>query len=57
MVGFHNPLRLDTVIRFGSLEFMSLGIEYALRQIDLPVCFRTPTNFRKDVLTFEVVGF
>jgi hypothetical protein len=28
MAGFHHPLRLDTVIRFGSLEFMSLRIEY-----------------------------
>jgi hypothetical protein len=25
--------------------------------IDLPVCFRTPSNFRKETLTFEVVGF
>jgi hypothetical protein len=25
--------------------------------IDLPVCFGTPTNFRKETLTFEVVGF
>ena len=28
-----------------------------LGQIDLPVCFGTATNFRKEVLTFEVVGF
>jgi hypothetical protein len=28
-----------------------------LRQIDLPVWFGTPTNFRKETLTFEVVGF
>jgi len=26
-------------------------------RIDLPVCFGTAANFRKDVLTFEVVGF
>jgi hypothetical protein len=26
-------------------------------QIDLPVCFCTPSNFRKETLTFEVVGF
>jgi hypothetical protein len=26
-------------------------------QLDLPVCFRTPSNFRKETLTFEVVGF
>jgi hypothetical protein len=28
-----------------------------LGQIDLPVCFGTPSNFRKETLTFEVVGF
>ena len=28
-----------------------------LGQIDLPVCFGTVANFRKEVLTFEVVGF
>jgi hypothetical protein len=28
-----------------------------LEQIDLPVCFGTPSNFRKETLTFEVVGF
>jgi hypothetical protein len=28
-----------------------------LRQLDLFVCFRTPSNFRKETLTFEVVGF
>ena len=26
-------------------------------QIDLPVCFGTVANFRKETLTFEVVGF
>jgi hypothetical protein len=30
---------------------------HPLRQIDLPVCFGTTTNFRKEVLTFEAVGF
>jgi hypothetical protein len=25
--------------------------------VDLPVCFGTPSNFRKETLTFEVVGF
>jgi hypothetical protein len=30
---------------------------HPLGQIDLSVCFGTPANFRKDVLTFEVVGF
>jgi hypothetical protein len=28
-----------------------------LGQIDLPVCFGTPDNFRKETLTFKVVGF
>jgi hypothetical protein len=28
-----------------------------LVQLDLPVCFGTPSNFRKETLTFEVVGF
>jgi hypothetical protein len=28
-----------------------------LGQLDLPVCFGTPSNFRKKTLTFEVVGF
>ena len=26
-------------------------------RIDLPVCFATAANFRKETLTFEVVGF
>jgi hypothetical protein len=28
-----------------------------LGQLDLPVCFETPSNFRKETLMFEVVGF
>jgi hypothetical protein len=28
-----------------------------LGQLDLPVCFGTPSNFRKETLTFEVFGF
>jgi hypothetical protein len=28
-----------------------------LRQIDLPVWFGTPDKYRKETLTFEVVGF
>jgi hypothetical protein len=28
-----------------------------LGQVYLPVCFGTPSNFRKETLTFEVVGF
>jgi len=30
---------------------------HPLGQIDLPVCFGTPENFRREVLTFDVVGF
>jgi hypothetical protein len=26
-------------------------------RVDLPVCFDTPANFRKETLTFEMVGF
>jgi hypothetical protein len=28
-----------------------------LGHLDLPVCFGTPSNFRRETLTFEVVGF
>jgi hypothetical protein len=28
-----------------------------LGQIDLPVTFGTPSNYRRETLTFEVVGF
>jgi hypothetical protein len=28
-----------------------------LGQLDLPICFGSPSNFRKETLTFEVVGF
>jgi hypothetical protein len=28
-----------------------------LGRVDLPVCFGTPANFRKETLTFEAVGF
>jgi hypothetical protein len=28
-----------------------------LVQLDLPICFRTPSNFHRETLTFEVVGF
>jgi hypothetical protein len=28
-----------------------------LGQLDLPVCFGIPSNFRREILTFEVVGF
>jgi hypothetical protein len=29
----------------------------ALGQLDLPVCFGTPSNFQRETLTFEVVRF
>ncbi|XP_066311547.1 uncharacterized protein [Miscanthus floridulus] len=29
----------------------------AQQRINLPVCFGTPSNYRKEVLTFKVVGF
>jgi hypothetical protein len=28
-----------------------------LGQIDLPITFETPSNYRRETLTFEVVGF
>jgi hypothetical protein len=28
-----------------------------LGQLDLPVCFGTPSNFHREILTFKVVGF
>ena len=28
-----------------------------LGQIDLPITFRNPTNYRTETLTFEVLGF
>jgi hypothetical protein len=28
-----------------------------VERVDLPICFGTPANFRKETLTFEVVGF
>jgi len=30
---------------------------HPLDQIDLPVCFGTPNNFMREILTFDVVGF
>jgi hypothetical protein len=31
--------------------------EVTLRKIDLPITFGTTSNFRKEMLTFEEVGF
>jgi hypothetical protein len=33
------------------------GVTQPLGQLDLLVCFGTPSNFRRETLTFEVVGF
>jgi hypothetical protein len=54
-------LQIDlSMIRAGAAPFhrIILGKRVQpLRQLDLPVCFGTPSNFRKETLTFEVVGF
>jgi hypothetical protein len=47
-------------IRAGAAPFHGIALRkriLPIRQIDLPVCFGTPSNFRKETLTFEVVGF
>jgi hypothetical protein len=54
-------LQIDlSTIRAGAAPFHGIIPEkrvQPLGQLDLPVCFRTPSNFRKETLTFEVVGF
>jgi hypothetical protein len=54
-------LEIDlTTIRAGAPPFHGIipgKRVLPLGQLDLPVCFRTPSNFRKETLTFEVVGF
>jgi hypothetical protein len=47
-------------VRAGAAPFHGIGPGkriLPLGRIDLPVCFGTPSNFRKEALTFEVVGF
>jgi hypothetical protein len=47
-------------VRAGAAPFHGIAPEkriLPLGQIDLLVCFGTPSNFRKETLTFEVVGF
>jgi hypothetical protein len=47
-------------IRAGAAPFHGIAPRKCilpLGQVDLPVCFGTPSNFRKETLTFEVVGF
>jgi hypothetical protein len=54
-------LEIDlSTIRAGAAPFHRIIPEkrvLPLGQLDLPVCFGTPSNFQKETLTFEVVGF
>jgi hypothetical protein len=54
-------LQIDlSLIRAGAAPFHGIipgKRVQPLGQLDLPVCFGTPSNFRKVTLTFEVVGF
>jgi hypothetical protein len=54
-------LEIDlSVIRAGAAPFHGIipgKRVQPLGQLDLPVCFGTPSNFRRETLTFEVVGF
>jgi hypothetical protein len=54
-------LQIDlSSIRAGAAPFHGIILGkhvQPLGQLDLPVCFGTPSNFRKETLTFEVVGF
>jgi hypothetical protein len=54
-------LQIDlSMIRAGAAPFHGIILGkrvQPLGQLDLPVCFGTPSNFRKETLTFEVVGF
>jgi hypothetical protein len=49
-----------STIRAGAAPFHGIVPDkrvLPLGQLDLPICFGTPSNFRKETLTFEVVGF
>ena len=49
-----------STIRAGATPFQGIVPDkrvLPLGQLDLPVCFGTPSNFRKETLTFDVVGF
>jgi hypothetical protein len=54
-------LRIDlSSVRTGAAPFHGIvpgKRVQPLGQLDLPVCFGTPSNFRKETLTFKVVGF
>jgi hypothetical protein len=50
----------QSMIRAGATPFHGIALDkrvLPLGQLDLPVYFGTPSNFRKETLTFEVVGF
>jgi hypothetical protein len=55
------PLEINlSTIRAGAAPFHGIipgKRVLPIGQLDLPVCFGTPSNFRKETLTFEVVGF
>jgi hypothetical protein len=49
-----------STIRAGASPFHGIAPDkrvLPLGLLDLPVCFGTPSNFRKETLTFKVVGF
>jgi hypothetical protein len=54
-------LQIDlSSIRAGTAPFHGIILGkrvQPLGRLDLPICFGTPPNFRKETLTFEVVGF
>jgi hypothetical protein len=54
-------LRIDlSSVRAGAAPFHGIipgKCVQPLGQLDLPVCFGTPSNFRRETLMFEVVGF
>jgi hypothetical protein len=54
-------LRIDlSSVRAGAAPFHGIILGkrvQPLGQLDLPVCFGTPSNFQRETLTFEVVGF
>jgi hypothetical protein len=54
-------LRIDlSTIRVGAAPFHGIvpgKHVLPLGQLDLPICFGTPSNFRRETLMFEVVGF
>jgi hypothetical protein len=54
-------LRIDlSSVRAGAVPFHGIILGkrvQPLGQLNLPVCFETPSDFRRETLTFEVVGF